>query len=566
LKSAPSGEPVLLAESQDIGYGARRTRLEDRLLARRLTSVVGLELWVGMIADGIGGASAGETASQIAVDQALESLRLSHEGDLSTMLRHALQAVHAAVQRTAAGENKALAQMGTTATLAAIHQGRLYLAHVGDSRAYLVRGGRLRLLTLDHTWGNEMVRLGRFSPGEVGSHPRRDELARYIGMPGSLEIDSGPRRPGGRHPALQPLDEDGLPLLPGDVVLLCSDGLIKPRKTQPGNFVEDAEILKVVGRKRHAPQDLANTLVSLALGRQVDDNVSVVVMEIPGGEAHLAPLAPESSRPVFPIVISALALLLLAILGVMLLSGRGGALPAAPASPPVTLTPEQTSPPLDLTDAVQVLQGNLDVRQAGQPARLAGPGDSLAIRAETGLRAIGPARLGLPDGAEIMLDNSAEISLAPDTFAQVTLADGRLLVTRGELTVRAAGHAYLARGASAVMGVAYSPLDGRFWVDCLYGRCTVGDALQLAEGQSGGYAQGALAPPGLAVYLAWTDLGAPGVPTPTATATSTSTSTPTPTPSATPSPLPLPTATATPTERPPKPPPATDTPIPGVQG
>ena len=79
--------------------------------------------------------------------------------------------------------------MGTTATVAAISDGRLYLAHIGDSRAYLVRDGKLTQLTLDHTWGNQKVLEGKLTIEQAAHHPRKDALARYIGQPNTDKVD-----------------------------------------------------------------------------------------------------------------------------------------------------------------------------------------------------------------------------------------------------------------------------------------------------------------------------------------------------------------------------------------
>ncbi|MCA9956894.1 MAG: serine/threonine-protein phosphatase, partial [Anaerolineales bacterium] len=160
-----------------------RANLEDRVAARHIQTAGGLPLTVAMVADGMGGHNAGEVAAQLTVNtvyEALENSPIATPQQIPEALAQALAYANQVVYEAArTDENKR--GMGTTATVAAVHNGRLYLAHVGDSRAYLVRNGRARQITQDHTWGREMLRRGVLSTQEIAKHPKANELYSSIG-------------------------------------------------------------------------------------------------------------------------------------------------------------------------------------------------------------------------------------------------------------------------------------------------------------------------------------------------------------------------------------------------
>lgn len=154
-----------------------------------------------MVADGMGGAVAGEVASRLAVEAAAAD---EPEGETTPEAR-VLAANDAVVGATR--NDPSLAGMGTTMTLVRLLDDRAEFAHVGDSRAYLLRGGELRLLTTDHTLVNELIELGRISPEEAEHHPHRHLITRVLGL-GPISVDTFI-----------------VELEPGDRLLLCSDGL-----------------------------------------------------------------------------------------------------------------------------------------------------------------------------------------------------------------------------------------------------------------------------------------------------------------------------------------------------
>lgn len=155
-----------------------------------------------MVADGMGGAVAGEVASGIAVEIASEPAA----SDAMTPEERVL-AANEAVGR-AVNDDPSLAGMGTTLTLVKLTSlGNMELAHVGDSRAYLLRDGAMDQLTTDHTLVNELIELGRITPDEAESHPHRHLITRVLGL-GPVGVDTR-----------------DITLLMGDRILLCSDGL-----------------------------------------------------------------------------------------------------------------------------------------------------------------------------------------------------------------------------------------------------------------------------------------------------------------------------------------------------
>jgi PPM family protein phosphatase len=202
------------------------------------------------VCDGMGGARAGEVASQMAC-LGLIALDPGSAGkkELRTAIANTNEAI---ISRSLAEEH--LLGMGTTLTAVLVREGTLILAHVGDSRAYLFRDGSLIQLTDDHSWVGEMVRRGELTPAQAAVHPHRSIITRALGTDGDLEPD------------LTEADVRG-----GDRVLLCSDGL--------SGFVSETDMAEIL-RRDEAPQVIAELLVRAALDGGGEDNVPVVVIDI----------------------------------------------------------------------------------------------------------------------------------------------------------------------------------------------------------------------------------------------------------------------------------------------
>lgn len=154
------------------------------------------------VADGMGGHRGGEVASRLALET-LERLFRSGRGLLIEQVQEANRAVF---ERSVS--DRQVAGMGTTLTAAIVEAGNLRLAHVGDSRAYLMRDEELRLLTEDHTLVHRMVKQGELTEREAERHPQRSVLTRALGVEDSVQVDQA-----------------AIDLQPGDRLLLCTDGL-----------------------------------------------------------------------------------------------------------------------------------------------------------------------------------------------------------------------------------------------------------------------------------------------------------------------------------------------------
>ena len=175
------------------------------------------------IADGMGGANAGEVASQLALET-IGDMQRAGETTLDDEVREANRVVFAR-----SGEDTKFAGMGTTVTAALASAEALHLVHVGDSRAYLLRAGSLRQLTHDHTLVDRMVQAGEISRDEADVHPHRNVLIRALGTEPKVDVEA--------------LD---LGLLEGDQVLICSDGLT--------DMVTENQISAILDVARGAPQ------------------------------------------------------------------------------------------------------------------------------------------------------------------------------------------------------------------------------------------------------------------------------------------------------------------------
>ena len=200
------------------------------------------------VADGMGGAVAGEVASRIAIEAAMSA---DPTADLSPAdrLRIGNQAVVAAVE-----EDYTLSGMGTTLTLGLfLPEGTASIAHIGDSRLYLFRDDELQQVTRDHTLVADLVALGQITREQAETHPRRNLVTRVIGTP-DIEVD-----------------EFELELMLGDRVVLCSDGL--------NSMLRDREIAERL-RNASSPSDAAWSLVEAANAAGGADNTTVAVVDV----------------------------------------------------------------------------------------------------------------------------------------------------------------------------------------------------------------------------------------------------------------------------------------------
>ena len=207
------------------------------------------------VADGLGGHQGGEVASAAAVEPlaALDGRELADPGEAAEALAAAIREGNAAILDRAAGD-PGLWGMGTTVTAAALAgDHHLQLAHVGDSRAYLLRDGSLAQLTTDHTVVAELVRRGRLTPEQAAIHPERSILTRAVGLDPRVPVDT----------------PDPLELHDGDQVLLCSDGLTEA--------VDDDQIAELLATT-HDGDAACRSLIDAANAAGGPDNITVVLL------------------------------------------------------------------------------------------------------------------------------------------------------------------------------------------------------------------------------------------------------------------------------------------------
>lgn len=221
------------------------------------------------IADGMGGAQAGEVASRLAAAVIEEGAAAIEDGEgVATVVR----AANARIFERAV-HDPSVAGMGTTATVALVDEkdGSVTIAHVGDSRAYRYRDGALEQLTTDHSLVGELVRSGRLTEAEAAVHPHRSVITRALGTDADVEVDT--------------LTLDAAP---GDLLLLCSDGL--------SAMVRDDEIERLLSSNGGDPEKAAHALIGAANAAGGEDNITVVLVELveAGSEALPSPEATEA--------------------------------------------------------------------------------------------------------------------------------------------------------------------------------------------------------------------------------------------------------------------------------
>jgi len=227
--------------------GRKRRRNEDSFV---------LEPPLFAVADGMGGAQAGQIASKLAAGAVKE-----RGAGVEDLIQEANRRVHRRAQ-----EDPDTSGMGTTLTVASIEEdGIVSIGHVGDSRAYLVREGKLEQLTEDHSLVGELMRSGKLSREEAEVHPQRSVMTRAVGTDPDVDVDMF-----------------AVESRAGDLFLLCSDGLT--------TMVEDDEILRLVEEEKGDLQALVKALIKAANRGGGEDNITVVAFDIAGDGDAVAEL------------------------------------------------------------------------------------------------------------------------------------------------------------------------------------------------------------------------------------------------------------------------------------
>ncbi|HSN91147.1 MAG TPA: Stp1/IreP family PP2C-type Ser/Thr phosphatase [Anaeromyxobacteraceae bacterium] len=239
--------------------GRKRDHNEDAFL-------VDESLTLFIVADGMGGHAGGGTASRLAVETIRDHVRAARSADpdlfgagaaveesrVPDVLRHAVEKACGVIYDTAQTAPD-LAGMGTTVTAALIDGPTAFVAHVGDSRCYLVRGGRIYQVSEDHSLVNEQLKAGAISPDEARHSRFKNIITRSVGFEQDVQVDLM-----------------GLEVEAGDRLVVCCDGL--------SNLVDDGEILEVI--EETPLEEAPEQLVELANDRGGDDNITVIVVAV----------------------------------------------------------------------------------------------------------------------------------------------------------------------------------------------------------------------------------------------------------------------------------------------
>src|SRR5262249_48685751 len=206
-----------------------------------------------VVADGMGGHSAGEVASRMAVD-VISRVYYERGGDAASALKTSFLEANREIHQPST-EVQGRSGMGTTCTALVLRNGTALAAHVGDSRLYLIRSGQIYLMTEDHSAVMEMVRRGLLTREEARHHPDQNVILRALGSPPEIEISTW---------------DEPFSIRPGDRFMLCSDGLY--------DLVDDKEIMDaVLGEDVHSA---CAGLITLAKERGGYDNITVAVVGI----------------------------------------------------------------------------------------------------------------------------------------------------------------------------------------------------------------------------------------------------------------------------------------------
>ena len=229
---------------------------------------------LALVADGMGGHAAGEVASALAAD-VVRRLYYDLDGPIPQVLANAFAAANRAIIEYAQ-EHPECRGMGTTCTVLAFRDQQVWLAHIGDSRAYLLRDRHLTQLSEDQTLVAKLVSEGTITQAEADQSPMHNVILQALGTTANIKPMIGAK---------------GLPLQSGDVLILCSDGV--------SNMVPDGKIAELASRL--PPQEACDALIEAALAAGGHDNASLGVFSVTAGAARRRAAEPTTRRIKLPI-------------------------------------------------------------------------------------------------------------------------------------------------------------------------------------------------------------------------------------------------------------------------
>jgi protein phosphatase len=293
---------------------------------------------LAVLADGVGGHLAGEVAAEIATETISEVVLESDAADPPDILKQAIIQANQKVANQSTSQDDRLG-MGSTCACVWVIDNRIYTASVGDSRIYFIRDGQIQQITTDHTWVQEAIDHGIIKPEQARNHPRAHVIRRYLGTKKTIEPDFRLRL-NSEETDEEALAHQGMTLLPGDQLLLCSDGLT--------DLVEDHEILDALqNRKREAAVQF---LVDLANERGGHDNITIITLQMPHNKVAEKIKGLPPSKPKFRLswqVYLAIGIFIIvsAALAVVLYFYVSRMPPKSPPTPTTTLTVIVEAPP-----------------------------------------------------------------------------------------------------------------------------------------------------------------------------------------------------------------------------
>ncbi|MGA7192298.1 MAG: PP2C family serine/threonine-protein phosphatase [Anaerolineales bacterium] len=243
---------------------------EDRYAVSSFTTDDGFPAVFAVVADGIGGHRAGEVAAELAVNYISQKVAESNGKKPLEMIESAVDTASQAIASRSASKDDQQG-MGSTCVCVWIAEDKLYTGYVGDSRIYLIRDEKIQRLTVDHSWVQEAIEKGIITPDEARNHPNVHVIRRHLGsveLPGvDFRLYLKPKES-----ADEAKKNQGTRLHPGDVLLLCTDGLT--------DMIWDDEILHVINTRSNL-KSMAEDLIDKANERGGHDNITVILLGIP---------------------------------------------------------------------------------------------------------------------------------------------------------------------------------------------------------------------------------------------------------------------------------------------
>jgi protein phosphatase len=317
----------MTGKSNEDRYSVSAFRLEDDDYTPSVFAIV---------ADGIGGHRAGEIAAEIAVNTISHSISASTGSAPQETLEYAIIEAGKAIQSQSSKDDEKRG-MGSTCACVWVIGDRLYTASVGDSRIYLLRNGDIRQITIDHTWVQEALEHGIIKPEQARNHPRSHIIRRYLGSKTTVVPDLRLKLSADEEDE-QALANQGMQLLPGDQLLLCSDGL--------SDLVEETEMRTILDE--HEMQAALSELVDLANERGGHDNITILALKMPASSDEqsfsLPSMPQQAALPWLTCTIVTIFAILIVTLGVAAVWYSTRPAPTPTPTPTPTLVTETPFP------------------------------------------------------------------------------------------------------------------------------------------------------------------------------------------------------------------------------